>query len=620
MRDQQHDQPPRTFSRRAILRLTVGAAGVATLAACGGNGTIPTAGSTGGGATPTAAGGSATATTGAKPTSAATGAASGGAGTATAPSVAASPARGSAVSPTGATTASPGASPGADASGRDASGRIAGTLPGVPDVYVKPPPLFKSVNGIPGKGGKVTTYQIAYNPPVPPRGENKYWQELEKRLGVQIEATIVPAGDQYTQKIAALTAGGDLPDLTFVLSYMAPDQFKVLQQGGYTDLTSYVTPGALKEYPNLTLFPERIWKNSAYKSKNYGVPKPRFNISGARHFRSDWAKKFNMTQMKNADDYFKLMQDYTKNDPDGNGKADTFGIGAHAADLFSLTATQCQFGVPNGWRKNADGTLTNAIETDEFKAAVAYIRKLSDAGVYHPDSVTMSPNQGKDGFISGRYGSFQDAIGALYGSQGLRAKMKALNPQAEAVALILPPPEGGKNVAYNESGYFGFVAIPTKVGKDQERVKELLRILNYYAAPYGSEENTFLGNGIEGIHHQVRQDGVRVRTDLGKAEIGDLPALMNAVPVFTSDVPGDALEQQGVVTELTKVGLDNPTQGLFSATEAARSSELSQLRNDRLMAIFSGREPLSALDQYIKDWKSRGGDQIRQEYEQELKG
>jgi putative aldouronate transport system substrate-binding protein len=40
---------------------------------------------------------------------------------------------------------------------------------------------------------------------------------------------------------------------------------------------------------------------------------------------------------------------------------------------------------------------------------------------------------------------------------------------------------------------------------------------------------------------------------------------------------------------------------------------------DRMTPIVSGREPLTALDDAIKEWKSRGGDQIRQEFEQSLK-
>ena len=43
------------------------------------------------------------------------------------------------------------------------------------------------------------------------------------------------------------------------------------------------------------------------------------------------------------------------------------------------------------------------------------------------------------------------------------------------------------------------------------------------------------------------------------------------------------------------------------------------LRHPRRASWFTGREPLSALDAAIRDWRSRGGDQIRKEFEQALK-
>jgi hypothetical protein len=51
------------------------------------------------------------------------------------------------------------------------------------------------------------------------------------------------------------------------------------------------------------------------------------------------------------------------------------------------------FGVPNQWRKNSDGSLTHYVETAEFTEAVAYSRKLWQAGVFHPDTPSMQQSQ-----------------------------------------------------------------------------------------------------------------------------------------------------------------------------------------------------------------------------------
>ena len=39
-----------------------------------------------------------------------------------------------------------------------------------------------------------------------------------------------------------------------------------------------------------------------------------------------------------------------------------------------------------------------------------------------------------------------------------------------------------------------------------------------------------------------------------------------------------------------------------------------------MVGIITGREPLSAFDAFVNDWRSRGGDQMRKEFEPELKG
>jgi putative aldouronate transport system substrate-binding protein len=55
-----------------------------------------------------------------------------------------------------------------------------------------------------------------------------------------------------------------------------------------------------------------------------------------------------------------------------------------------------------------------------------------------------------------------------------------------------------------------------------------------------------------------------------------------------------------------------------SSTAVARGGELGQLRTDRLISFVTGREPLSAWDQFVRDWRGRGGEQIRKEYEEAL--
>jgi putative aldouronate transport system substrate-binding protein len=586
----------RTYNRRAVLRAALGAAGAAALAACGGTAPAsPMVGTAG----PTATGVS---TAGGSGAVRATPASDAGATATTTPTT------GSAGTARATTVASPAAP----------AGKLPSPAEGVPDAWLKPPPVYQSVRGTPGRGGRITTLQLIQSPPPPPREQNRYWQELEKRLGVTYEPTLAPQGSAYDEKLAAFTASGDLPELTFLTP--PASHIPVILQGAYTDLTPYLAGDARKEYPNLALFPPAGWESATYKGKLYGVPRPRYKAGNTLAFRQDWAEKVGMPQPKNAEDFSQLLTAFTKQDPDGNGQPDSFGLGSIGANTFSIQFFEYLFRVPNGWRLQ-DGRLTAAIETDEFRQCVTYVRRLHEAGLYFPDSATLSNPDARARFASGRFGGFTVGLALLPGIGGLRKQTRDLAPSAKVVGLVPFGHDGGAAVTYNGGGLFGFTAIPAKVGRDRERLRELLRILDYLAAPFGSEEEIFKNYGLQGVHHEMRPDDTRALTDAGRKEIGELSNIMRLIlDFYYPEIPEDAAYMQDLVRDIQALGIDNPVENLYSPTAIAKGGELGQLRTDRITAVVLSREPLSALDQLAGDWRGRGGEQIRKEYEEALKG
>jgi putative aldouronate transport system substrate-binding protein len=170
-------------------------------------------------------------------------------------------------------------------------------------------------------------------------------------------------------------------------------------------------------------------------------------------------------------------------------------------------------------------------------------------------------------------------------------------------------------VTYNSSGYFGFAAIPAKVGKDQSRVEELLRICDFNCAPFGAEEFLFVRYGIEGYHYDLK-DGAPILNDNGRKDIGALTNFSRRNDVFYyPTAPDDARFMQSTCRDFLAIGIDNPCLTAYSPTWVAKAGELNQLRIDRISAIVTGRDPLSKLDDYVKEWRSRAGDQARREYE-----
>jgi putative aldouronate transport system substrate-binding protein len=508
-----------------------------------------------------------------------------------------------------------------------AAASVDGVIPSpakdVPDAYLKLPPSFKSVAAVPAKGGKFSAAFISYSAPVPPRDQNTYWQEFEKRIGATYEPNMI-AADGYKEKMAALIAGGDLPDITGIEQLNGPDLLKAINQGAFTDLTPHLEGDALKAYPNLAKIPDYGWKNVKIKKKIYGVPIVRFIPDRAMIFRGDWLDKFGGQKPKNADEFLALMVRFTKEDPAGHGKPDSFGLGGWASGGGGLWYSHPfffnMFRVPHTWRQNPDGSLTNAVETPEYKQAVEYMKRLNDAGIFHPDAGSMTIQQAKDGFFGSQFGGYVDGWTAVTQHRDVQ-HFRKLDPNNPAAVILVPPGfDGGKPAVERSQGFFGMSCIPAAIGKDTERVKELLRIIDYATAPFGSEEYMFLRWGIAGTHYEL-QNGAPILNDKGRTEIGALTAGIgrrNDI-FYYPDTPDDARLMQQWNKEQLDFGVENPTYGLFSPTFIAKNSELGTLTTDRIGGIIAGREPLSTFDTFVNEWRSRGGDAMRKEYEQELK-
>jgi putative aldouronate transport system substrate-binding protein len=514
------------------------------------------------------------------------------------------------------------ASPIASPSASPVSGEtfVPSGVEGVPDVYLKYPEPKKTYDGVPGKGGTVKAFTISYSPPPTPRDDNLYWQELEKRLGVTWEIDMTPQPN-YGEKSAAYLAGGDLPDLFYINpGQNASQQYQALAQGAFLDLTPYVTGDALQQFQNLSQFPAFMWENLKFQGKIFGVPNPSGRAAGQPHYRVDWAEKLGESP-ETWDGLRAMLAAFTNGDPDGNGSQDTWGQGRFNSGWWAWDnrITQQAVRAPNNWRLNDDGTLVNVIETDEYRQAIELQIQMFQDGAYHPDAASMTFDDSKNTFIAGGTGLHYEGTTSFYGRGTTGGQLAEAHPGAKITNVPIVAVDGGPGVTHNGPGYFGYVGIPADRGGDEERVLELLRILDYLASPFGSEEQLFLDNGIEGTHWEYNEVGAPVRNDKGQQDISDLTYLMGSQNVlFYADDPQLGLEVQRVLKDSVAVGIEDPTLVLFSQTNVDQGPVLSQLGMDSITPIVTGREPFESLDAAIQAWRDQGGEQIRQEYQEAL--
>lgn len=498
----------------------------------------------------------------------------------------------------------------------------------VPPAYLNFPKPFRSVNKVPGEGGPlktVTWFSDEQSPPPPDPPGNTYWAGLNQRLGVNFEPVWGPF-DSFGEKFATLIAGGDLPDLVlYDTGYTGTEtQAQAVLQGAFTDLTDYLSGKGLNEFPNLALIPTQIFNNARVNGKIYGVPRPRTVATAANVVRADWAQTVGMplSQIKNAKDFSELMIAFHTKNPMHQSHSNTYGL----TDIqYSWQFIAEMYGVANNWKLDKGGKLVKDLETEQYKEALSYARDLFKQGGFYPGAPSVTASQHYSLYEAGQTGAYEDALYAAGQTRPYLAQIGATGPFLDI--LVPPGANGGKGVAWNSAAYNGMVMIPAKVGKNPKAVKQLLSIVDYFCAPFGSEEWRFMNYGVVGTDSTQLPDGSLTQTAAGKAAIGDIFRCMTppSTTYTAPQAPFTSAEQQAWTKLVNQtyydnwaIGIDDPTQGLLSQTWLSDGPTLNDYVLQQQLAIVGGNQPLSALSETIQSWKSQGGDQARQEFETAL--
>jgi putative aldouronate transport system substrate-binding protein len=485
------------------------------------------------------------------------------------------------------------------------------------DAYPANP--IKAIPEKPGSGGTINILNRAYFPPPTPFAQNPTWQEVNRQINANM-AINVTAGPDYQTKFVTTMAGDDLPDIMHIYNgYALAPNLPGFFKAKCADLTPYLAGDAAKDYPYLAAIPTYAWKNSvsAIDGQLFLVPiqrhLPIFPGFGGYFFANTeiWNKEIGEGYIpKHADDLKRILIQLTRPQENrwGIGNA---GVGSNAGEggPFGLSAYAAIFGAPHNWKLDASGKLIRNRETPEYKAAVAYLRDLMAAGVYPPDVAAI--NQSRPQHAQGRFvmaidgygNSWIDLLrqGAQFGN-----RFHLLKPFAAT--------DGGKPQAFLSHG---FVSMNVLKKASPDRIKELLRIMNFLAAPFGSQEDLLLSYGIQGQDYSLDPKGNPVPTPEGIARASYVPwryIAQHPWVNFQADLPGFAKAAHEAQQTLFPLAVSDPTDGFYSATAWGKGQTADVRFQDGMIDIILGRRQLGEYDDLVKAWQTEAGDQVRKEF------
>src|SRR6185436_2994312 len=169
--------------------------------------------------------------------------------------------------------------------------------------------------------------------------------------------------------------------------------------------------------------------------------------------------------------------------------------------------------------------------------------------------------------------------------------------------------DGGKPHYLAGTGNFGVTYI--KQQSSPERVKMLLRIANFFAAPFGSEEWLLNYFGIKGTDFNFNQDGAPVLTEQGRAELTATWRYVTSPPyaLFSANRSQEfATVAYAAEQAMMAVAEPDPTVGLYSATALSQGILAQDTMYAGVSQIVQGRRPLTDLAGVVAEWRNQAGD------------
>ena len=362
-------------------------------------------------------------------------------------------------------------------------------------------------------GADLVELKVWFNPRAaeggPPPDDWAAYKILREKMGIDLKFVMVPYSDPGAQKLSAQAAANDMPDL-FQIHAGYSQLFYVFHEQGLLapvdDLLPMMPTRTKEKYSNANLN-----KLVTIDGKIYAFQEPaqlykRIGLA----IRQDWLDKLGLKAPKTLDEFLEVAKAFTEKDPDGNGKKDTYGFAARPQTPGVTGIGQTfgflfgAFGVVGAWDVSNLSDLKLNVYNPAYKDAVAFIKKVVDAGVMDPDWPTIDGNAYASRWQQGRYGmqviDFCTLIClANYGA------FDTHNPTGNW--QMIPPPTGpnGKSAVWTYAPV-GFVYAVSKKAIDAGKGPAIAKFMEWAH----TDGYMLLSFGEEGVNYKMAADGAIV--------------------------------------------------------------------------------------------------------------
>ena len=444
----------------------------------------------------------------------------------------------------------------------------------------------------------------------------RYYKAIEDYTNTDLEF-IFYSSDMYYEKLALTLATADIPSV--LVTGKSAEFMNAVENDAFWDISDY-----LKDYPNLAVIPEAVIQNASINGKLYGVPRSRDLGRNGFGYRLDWLNTLGLKEPETLDELYDMLTGFTYDDPDGNGKDDTYGLGVTSyAGTWDIM--QAWFGVPNGWGIDANGDLVPAALTEEYNNALKWFRKIYSEGLVNPDFDVIAGGDWDTLLLrAGVAGSTADVVDRFrrnqeyFEGQGIPSEHMIIGAVDTGLGLKTLP----------TAGYADILAISKQKVKTEEELKRVLQFLNDIM---NAEMLNVITFGFEGISYKLDENGYAVHfTEEDKVAAGvelynfkdgmnqllpyfqapeEIEKTLTTAPA-TSEI---RLMEAAIKIENAKYAVPNPGASYTSKTYTEIAATIDPIIAEARIAYIKGTIDDVGLQEAKDRWLRSGGETVIKE-------
>ena len=336
-----------------------------------------------------------------------------------------------------------------------------------------------------------------------------------EKFNVEFEFIPVTSSD-WNEKVRMWMATGDAPDILWAN----------IQNYNFSEYTTWVEQGLLKELPDLQQYPNLYEKRSGLKSapyfqrdgKEYAWLSPRLGISDRNvsayqfMYRRDWAEELGLAHDDDTytwDEFLKIAKRFSEEPlPNGTGKriglAGNIGVFPHFAGLMQISPYWEQYYL-------RDGKYVWGLDQPETTEAMKVAKQLYDDGVLWSDQIVSKSSEGLNKFMAGQAGiTFAGWTPSQI--QTVMLQLADLYPDMDVYDAVRPmyvKAPNGKLWGQTAVDYWGITVFNKNLS--DKKLDRILKVYDWMISPEGIELSKY---GVEGEDFTVGADGKHVLTDV----------------------------------------------------------------------------------------------------------